>query len=57
MLQGGGEMGEFAAPGEEILVESVGSGDGAAGADRVDDLLLLGDECDFYHENLIRTTR
>jgi hypothetical protein len=34
-----------------------GGGDGAAGADRVDDLLLLGDECDFYHENLIRTTR
>jgi hypothetical protein len=42
-------------------MESVGGGDGAvdgaAGTDGVDDLLLLGVECDIRHENLIRTTR
>ena len=54
-------MGELAALGEEILMENVGGGDGAvdgaASADRVDDLLLPGGEWDFCHENLIRTTR
>jgi hypothetical protein len=54
-------MGELAAPGENILAENVGYGDGAVdgatGADHIGDLLLLGCECDIGHENLVRTTR
>jgi hypothetical protein len=59
LLEGGGEIGELAAAGEEILVGDVGGGDGAvdgtAGADRVDDLLLLGSECGLCRGNLILT--
>jgi hypothetical protein len=61
LLQGGGKVGDLAAPGENILAENVGYGDGAVdgatGADHVGDRLLLRSECDIGHENLMRTTR
>jgi len=61
LLEGGGEMGQVAAPGEDVLAENVGEGDGAvdgaAGGDHVDDLLLLRCEFGFGHEKLIWPTR